>query len=195
MVANSRRCAKWVSAGLVVQGARRAGLVNADGLRPTLEAAGWEIIAGRTGELSELDLLVVRDVAVTEFEDRGESVRKYVEAGGGLLVAGGTRCFGPGGWGGTPLEACLPVLSHPGDDGLFVAVLLDRSGTMAEPLPESPAPPGATADSPVIVLLTGIRLPPRRVAHFVAVIKKIAATINAYASISVRDSRASDTSR
>ncbi|MEN8151442.1 MAG: vWA domain-containing protein [Planctomycetota bacterium] len=126
--ANDRR-----SAGLVAIGARRAAVLNAQGLSKELSAGGWEVVDGLHADLADLDLLIVRDSPITAFEDHGEAVRRFVEGGGGLLVAGGTSCFGPGGWGGTPLEACLPVLSHPDGEGLFVAVLLDRSGTMADP--------------------------------------------------------------
>jgi len=125
-------------AGVVVEGAPRALLLNADALTPGLRRAGYDVAtelpAGEPagGELGGFDLVVIRDLPITKFPDRGESVRRYVEGGGGLVVVGGPRAFGPGGWGGTPLSECLPVRSHPEDEGLFVAVLLDRSGTMAE---------------------------------------------------------------
>ena len=40
--------------------------------------------------------------------------------GGGLLLLGGDRSFGPGGYGGRPVEACLPLSSDPGERGLLV---------------------------------------------------------------------------
>lgn len=67
----------------------------------------------------------------------GETVarlRRWVEAGGTLVLAGRTRAFGPGGWAGGPLDALSPLRADPlppGAGRLAVALLLDRSGSMA----------------------------------------------------------------
>jgi uncharacterized membrane protein len=41
-----------------------------------------------------------------------------VKAGAGFMMLGGRSSFGPGGWGGTPIEGILPVVMHPGDRDL-----------------------------------------------------------------------------
>jgi len=39
-----------------------------------------------------------------------EDMRRFVEEGGGLMMIGGKSSFGPGGYGGTPIEEVLPVI-------------------------------------------------------------------------------------
>ncbi len=52
--------------------------------------------------------------------DRPAAIREYVAAGGGLIMVGGYLTFqgidGRARWGGTPVEAALPVTMLPGDD-------------------------------------------------------------------------------
>jgi uncharacterized membrane protein len=52
--------------------------------------------------------------------DRLAALREYVAAGGGLVMVGGYLSFqgidGRARWGGTPVEATLPVTMLPGDD-------------------------------------------------------------------------------
>lgn len=50
---------------------------------------------------------------------------------GGLVVSGGPRSFGPGGYAGTELEGILPVWCMP-QEAFSLVVLLDASGSMAE---------------------------------------------------------------
>jgi Mg-chelatase subunit ChlD len=61
-------------------------------------------------------------------------LRRWVEAGGVLVLAGRERAFGPGGWAGTPLDALSPLASDPrppGSGRLAAVLLLDHSGSMA----------------------------------------------------------------
>ena len=61
----------------------------------------------------------------------------FVRAGGGLLVAGGAKSFGAGNYGGSRLEAILPVrLDLPEKDDeatLALALVIDKSGSMGGP--------------------------------------------------------------
>lgn len=56
--------------------------------------------------------------------DRTEAIRRYVEAGGGLVMVGGYLTFGGiegrARWAGTPVEAALPVTISRGDDRVEV---------------------------------------------------------------------------
>ncbi len=61
-------------------------------------------------------------------------VRRWVEAGGTLVLGGRETAFGPGGWSGTAVEALSPLLSDPRPPGtgrIAAVLLLDRSGSMA----------------------------------------------------------------
>ncbi|MDP7034687.1 MAG: VWA domain-containing protein [Planctomycetota bacterium] len=64
-----------------------------------------------------------------------QALRDYVEVlGGGLLLCGGEKGFGAGGWDRTPLETVSPVWvlpRKPQNRGVAVVVILDRSGSMA----------------------------------------------------------------
>ncbi|GAB4214343.1 MAG: VWA domain-containing protein [Sandaracinaceae bacterium] len=88
------------------------------------------------GELAAFDAVVLADVPADQVSASGEALLEtYVRRGGTLLMSGGPRAFGPGGWRGTQLERILPV----GLDGerrrdtpaLALALVIDRSGSMA----------------------------------------------------------------
>jgi uncharacterized membrane protein len=64
------------------------------------------------------------------------AIREYVDTvGGGLVMLGGPRSFGVGGYFKTPLEEVLPVRLRAPDEeekqSAAVALVLDRSGSMA----------------------------------------------------------------
>ncbi len=65
-------------------------------------------------------------------------VRFVEELGGGLLVTGGQRSFGMGGYFNSPLDETLPVSMELRDEQrntrVAIAVALDRSGSMAAPV-------------------------------------------------------------
>jgi Mg-chelatase subunit ChlD len=88
------------------------------------------------GELAAFDAVILADVPADQVSASGEALLEaYVRRGGTLLMSGGARAFGPGGWRGTQLERILPV----GLDGerrrdtpsLALALVIDRSGSMA----------------------------------------------------------------
>lgn len=87
-------------------------------------------------ELSSFDLLVLDNVPAFQLTHaKMESIEKYVrDLGGGLLVIGGSRSYGAGGYFRTPLERVLPVDMRPPArlDLPHVALVfvLDKSGSM-----------------------------------------------------------------
>jgi von Willebrand factor type A domain len=120
--------------GVVATDGKSALLVGANELAPALAAAGYEVRTGtpETAGRGVDDLIVLHNVSALELEDGGKRLASFVRAGGGLVLLGGPRSFGPGGYAGRPISSCLPVRSAPEGEGLTVMVLLDRSGTMGE---------------------------------------------------------------
>ncbi len=85
------------------------------------------------------DVVVLDDVAADKLGDaRLKWLRRFVsDAGRGLVVFGGRRSLGPGGYAETPLAALLPVDVDPerrAGKPTSVAIVADRSGSMAAPL-------------------------------------------------------------
>ena len=69
-----------------------------------------------TGFPKDLELLKRFDVIIIGSLDRSHlstdqmvHLKKVIEAGGGLMMLGGTHAYGPGGYAGTPIEEVLPV--------------------------------------------------------------------------------------
>ncbi|KKK88790.1 hypothetical protein LCGC14_2739610, partial [marine sediment metagenome] len=62
-------------------------------------------------EFGFFDVLILGDLDRT-FLTRGQmdKIRQFVNDGKSLLMLGGRNSFGPGGYGGTPVEAALPVV-------------------------------------------------------------------------------------
>ncbi|MFH1706610.1 MAG: VWA domain-containing protein [Planctomycetota bacterium] len=83
--------------------------------------------------------VVLADVPYAALGDAaaGRLIRFVTVEGGGLLVTGRERAFGPGGYADTPLDRILPLASRPdtvGPSKRRIMVAVDRSGSMAEPL-------------------------------------------------------------
>ncbi|MEO8214942.1 MAG: VWA domain-containing protein, partial [Myxococcales bacterium] len=115
-----------------------AGALRAQSMDVVLTVGPAAISAAvQAGNLARADLVVLCDVSRG---GAGEgkmlaALEAYVRDGGGLLVTGGPRSFGPGGWGGSRLEALLPVrLDTPqqrDEPTLALALVIDRSGSMS----------------------------------------------------------------
>ncbi|HVZ88911.1 MAG TPA: VWA domain-containing protein, partial [Polyangia bacterium] len=90
------------------------------------------------GELARYDLVAMADVPRAALSDEAlVALEGFVRAGGGLLVAGGTQSFGPGGYLGTRLASMLPLrLDAPErqeEASLALALVIDKSGSMSGP--------------------------------------------------------------
>lgn len=140
-----------VAAGFVrVMGGARALVLSAAGggevLAGALRAAGMDVdlvgpssAPSRAGEWARYDLVVLSDVRARELDPAAlpllrEQVR---ELGGGLLMVGSDRAFGPGGYGRSPVEDVLPVTldlrQHRTRASAALAIMIDRSGSMSAP--------------------------------------------------------------
>ncbi|HEX5504029.1 MAG TPA: VWA domain-containing protein, partial [Thermomicrobiales bacterium] len=83
------------------------------------------------------DAVALVDVPADALGARMATLQSYVrDLGRGLIVVGGERAYGPGGYAGTPLEETLPVrmetrqgLTNPPVSIVFV---IDKSGSMGE---------------------------------------------------------------
>ena len=92
----------------------------------------------RDFDFGRYDLVVLADVPRAVLPDPTlAALDGFVRQGGGLLVAGGTQSFGPGGYLTTRLESMLPVRVDIPDRReeatLALALVIDRSGSMAGP--------------------------------------------------------------
>ncbi|MCB9524403.1 MAG: BatA domain-containing protein [Myxococcales bacterium] len=117
----------------LVVGAAASPWVKAAGLSPEVVPPAGLAEAGR--RLAGAGAVVLHDQPAGRLEPAVlPRLRRWVEAGGLLLLAGRRQAFGPGGWAGTPLDQLSPLRADPrppGVDGLAVLLALDRSGSMA----------------------------------------------------------------
>jgi len=84
----------------------------------------------------DVDLVVLSNVPALELTSlQQDTLEAWVrERGGGLVITGGERSFGPGGYLETPLDALSPLSSRVPRDAPEVAIafVLDRSGSMQQ---------------------------------------------------------------
>lgn len=134
-----------------VAGKPRVRVVRSDGRRSalvaSLEAAGFDVTltpaAPRTlEELDGLGALVLENVPASALGEQGlRVVTSWVrDAGGGLLMTGGRRAFGEGGYHRSALEEVLPVTMELREEqrraSIALGISMDRSGSMMATTPE-----------------------------------------------------------
>jgi Mg-chelatase subunit ChlD len=137
-----------VGAGLVrVNAGPRVLVLNADGqpgnLVRELEAARLPVDVAVAAEhpltqdsLDPYRAIVIENVPASDFgRIKMERLAQFVEdLGGGLLLTGGQRSFGVGGYFNSPLEDVLPVSMELREEHrktrVAIAIALDRSGSM-----------------------------------------------------------------
>ncbi len=115
-----------------------------------------------TEELDLFDVVILGDVDSRVWgEARLALLGEFVRSGKGLLMLGGRRTFGPGGYGATPLQAVLPVECGPRTIGQVTAPFvpqLTASGLASELLAgteEFLLGPGGKAPTASLPALTG----------------------------------------
>ncbi|MGB1699440.1 MAG: VWA domain-containing protein, partial [Nannocystaceae bacterium] len=88
-------------------------------------------------ELAKYDLIVLHDVPANRLElSTQRAITSFVDHEGvGLLMIGGPRSYGPGGWQGTPIYDALPVRvvgeKREETPELALMLVIDKSGSMA----------------------------------------------------------------
>ncbi len=106
-----------------------------------LEKQGFEVERGRPRPQGEnnfalYDLVILDNMpAAALSEDQMRALAEHVEKyAGGLIMIGGAGSFGPGGYGGAPVEKALPVemalKNREKKPGLALVLVLDKSGSM-----------------------------------------------------------------
>ena len=120
---------------------------KADNLVRALEAARIPLDVAAAGEhpvsqdaLDRYRAVIVENVPASEFgRIKMERLAQFVEElGGGLMLTGGERSFGNGGYFKSPLDEVLPVSMEMREEHrktrLALAIALDRSGSMTAPV-------------------------------------------------------------
>ncbi len=117
-------------------------LAHAAALETVLEENGFVIEAisptempAELVELQRSHVLILSNVSAETFSsEQLQSIENYVrDLGHGLVVIGGERAYGPGGYTDTALERTLPVEMTPRErkDAVAIVFVLDTSGSMA----------------------------------------------------------------
>ncbi len=119
-------------------------LTESSGLVELLRAGGLDVrsrppeqFSGALDDLGAYSAVILENVPASAVGEPGErSLAAWVrQAGGGLMLTGGKRSFGPGGYFRSPLEPILPVSMELRQEhrkmSLALVVALDRSGSMA----------------------------------------------------------------
>jgi uncharacterized membrane protein len=137
------------TAFLRVRGQASALLLERDpplakSLQKAFESAAFKVqVAGPSGVPADLgafaayDLVVLSDIAASELSaSQLAALASYVrDLGGGLLLMGGDRSLGPGGFGKTPVEEVSPVSFDLKQErrraSLAEVIAVDYSGSMA----------------------------------------------------------------
>ena len=119
-----------------------SNLSHATYLETVLEENGFEVevmspseMPTELVELQRSDVLILSNVSAEALStEQLQSIENYVgDLGHGLVVIGGERAYGPGGYTDTVLERVLPVEMTPRErkDAVAIVFVLDTSGSMA----------------------------------------------------------------
>lgn len=117
------------------QAAHLVEILRADGLNVQVQPSGE--IPPMTEPLAGFDAAVLVDTPATNLTlDQQKTLQLFVrDLGRGLVVVGGPRSYGPGGYEGSVLDTILPVSSRPPErperSSVALFLVLDKSGSMA----------------------------------------------------------------
>jgi Ca-activated chloride channel family protein len=113
-------------------------------LRDILVRHGWDVKLAEPADmpvsaagLSRYDLIIFDNIESARVTaQQMQSIADYVEQyGGGFMMTGGTKSFGPGGYAQTALARILPITMHPKirhqQPSLAAVLVIDKSGSMA----------------------------------------------------------------
>ena len=116
---------------------------TADGLVPLLQGQGLQVDRQPSSSLppsatalaADDGIVLVNTPATSLSLDQQRTLQSYVQdLGHGVVVVGGARAFGPGGYQDTPLDDMLPVSAEPPVEpqqgSLALFLVIDRSGSM-----------------------------------------------------------------
>ena len=135
---------------VAVEGARPILVVSAagadSGLVKLLQNGGVDVV-GRTpaqcqwslAELSQYAAVLIENVTANQIGTAGmETLAPWVEdTGNGLMMTGGQKSYGPGGYFKSPLDRIMPVSMEMRREhrklSLAIAIAMDRSGSMSMP--------------------------------------------------------------
>ncbi len=97
-----------------------------------LLGAGFEMVQDAA---APVDVTILDDVPAVALQPEAiEALTASVHSGAGLLVCGGRHSFGPGGYGGSGLDALLPVgpdeKEERRDPSATLVIIIDTSGSM-----------------------------------------------------------------
>lgn len=117
------------------------------GLAALLQKSGLDVVtkpptecAWTLEELSQYSAVVLENLTANHLRGNGlETVALWVEhTGSGLMMTGGRKSYGPGGYFKSPLERILPVSMEMRQEHrkskVAIVVAMDRSGSMAAPV-------------------------------------------------------------
>lgn len=125
---------------LVLEGVPGEGTNVAAALRATgylVDTLAADRVPANLAELVPFDAILLVNTPAEMLGPRAATLQSYVrDLGRGLVVVGGERAYGPGGYAGTPLEEILPVRMELRNGVVNPPVSLvfsiDKSGSMAE---------------------------------------------------------------
>lgn len=126
---------------LYVEGMREHSTPFAEVLRTAgfdVDVRGPEGAPSELSQLSGVDFYILSNVPADALSLRAmDAIERYVDTGGGFLMAGGDASFGLGGYRNTRLESVLPVRldteRRRDQPTLALALVIDKSGSMTGP--------------------------------------------------------------
>ncbi len=116
------------------KGAPMAAALEANGFRTVQRGATG--VPGDIGALAGYDLVVLSDIKATDLSTTQiDAIASYTrDLGGGLILMGGDRSMGPGGYARTPIEEVSPVAFDLKEEkrraSLAEVIAIDYSGSM-----------------------------------------------------------------